>query len=469
MEVRAIDRYRLLILLGVAIAARAATFGNPIVHVDEDFYFTAAQAMGRGAIPYVDVWDRKPIGLFLIYLLPAALPFAWGIVAYQIMALAAVVGTAWMIARLATLAGWPRGATLAAVAYILWLNVAGGQGGQSPIFYNPLIAGAAWLIVGNTGRRWWRDAAAMALVGIALQIKYSAVFEGLFFGLWIMLHDWRAGKSVGRIIGGAAALALLALLPTAAAIGTYAAMGQVDAFIFANFQSISARRIDPPAERWGNFGILVLFLAPLVAVTVDSVRRRPGGSSERRFMLWWFGVVLAGILFFGGWYDHYALPAFVSGTVCAAGFFGARRRGRVVVLALVALIGQVTVIANRARLGGPGQFAALVAGVGDGPGGLWVYTGTPKIYAAVNRCRMTRYLFPSHLYRTREEGAIGVGQAAEVRRILRAKPAVIVMRPPSAGERPEIRAIVLRAVARDYAVAARQPLGSETLTVYKRR
>lgn len=469
MDVRPLDRYRLLVLLAVAIAVRAATFGNPIVHVDEDFYFTAAQAMWRGAVPYVDVWDRKPIGLFLVYLLPTALPFAWGILAYQAMALVAVVGGAWIIARLAMLAGWAQGATLAGVAYILWLNVAGGQGGQSPIFYNPLMAGAAWLIVANTGRRWWRDAAAMLLVGVALQIKYSVVFEGLFFGLWIVVHDWRAGKGFVRIAGNAIGLAVIALLPTAGAIAVYAAIGQLDAFLFANFLSISARGIDPPLERWSNLGKLVLFLAPLVAMAVDSVRQAPDGPSERRFMLWWFGAALAGVLIFGGWYDHYALPAFVPGAICAGGFFAGRPRGGAYVLALVALIGQVTVIANRIGRGGPAEFDALIAAIGSGPGCLWVYSGTPKIYAAVDRCRVTKYIFPSHLYRTRETGAIGVSQAVEVRRILGEKPAAIIMRPRSIGERFDIRSGVERVVARDYAVAARQSLGSETLTIYKRR
>ncbi|WBH17927.1 hypothetical protein [Sphingomonas radiodurans] len=469
MDARWLDRYRLLVLLAVAIAARAATFGNPIVHVDEDFYFTAAQAMWRGAIPYVDVWDRKPVGLFLVYLLPTALPFVWGILAYQAMALAAVVGTAWIIARLATLGGWARGATLSGIAYILWLNVAGGQGGQSPIFYNPLVAGAGWLIVANKGRRWWRDAAAMLLVGIALQIKYSAVFEGLFFGLWIMIHDWRARKRIVRLLVRATALAVIALLPTAGAIGAYAAIGQLDAFLFANFLSISSRGIDPPLERWSNLGKLVLFLAPLVAMAVDSVRQAPGGSIERRFMLWWFGTALAGIVIFGGWYDHYALPAFVPGAICAGGFFAGRRRGGAYVLALVAVIGQVTVIANRIGRGGPAEFDALIAAIGSGPGCLWVYSGTPKIYAAADRCRVTKYIFPSHLYRTRESGAIGVPQAVEVRRILGEKPAAIIMRPRSIGERFDIRSGVERVIARDYFVAARRQLGSETLTIYKRR
>ena len=68
-----------VILLIAAIAVRAIAFGNPVVHVDEEFYFVTAQRMLDGALPYVDIWDRKPIGLFLIYLPAAAyggnLPF----------------------------------------------------------------------------------------------------------------------------------------------------------------------------------------------------------------------------------------------------------------------------------------------------------------------------------------------------------------------------------------------------------
>ena len=68
-------RLRLPILLLVAIAARWLTFGNPLVHVDEEFYFVTAMRMWQGALPFVDVWDRKPVGLFLLYAIPAWLGF----------------------------------------------------------------------------------------------------------------------------------------------------------------------------------------------------------------------------------------------------------------------------------------------------------------------------------------------------------------------------------------------------------
>ncbi len=471
MDARWLDRNRLMVLIAVAVAARAVTFGNPLIHVDEDFYFAAARLMADGAVPYVDVWDRKPIGLFVLYLVPASLPFGWGIIAYQLMALAAVVTTAWIVARLAMLAGWGRGATYAGILYFLWLNLADGQAGQAPILYNPLVAGAAWLIVTNTRRRsWWQDAAAMALMGLALQVKYSVVFEGVFFGLWILVREWRAGVRPSQIAARAGVLAAIALLPTLAVMGYYAAIGQFDAFLYANFESIIARQADPPRERWGNLAKLVLILSPLMAMALVSARRSTlKEASERRFMLCWFAAALLGILVLGGWFDHYALPAAVPGAVCAAGFLETRPRGRIAVLLSAALIGQVLVIANRVSRGNGRELAAITASIGAGPGCLWVYSGSPKIYATANRCHVTRYLFPSHLYRTREDGAIGVPQTTEVARILRRGPEVIVMRPPSIGERRDIRAMVERAVGADYVVAARHPLGNEVLTIYQRR
>ena len=65
---------RLILVVVAALLARAATFGNPVLGSDEEFYFTVSRMWAEGATPFVDVWDRKPIGLFLLYLPAAALP-----------------------------------------------------------------------------------------------------------------------------------------------------------------------------------------------------------------------------------------------------------------------------------------------------------------------------------------------------------------------------------------------------------
>jgi hypothetical protein len=191
----------------------------------------------------------------------------------------------------------------------------------------------------------------------------------------------------------------------------------------------------------------------------------------RRFLLAWFAVALASLAAFGTWFDHYGLPALVPGCACAAGFFGAprfRRRAGPAILATVALAGQIVVLVNLHARGNATQFAALAQAVGRGPGCLYVYSGNTMLYAQTERCRLSRYVVPAHLNRAREAGATGVDQASEVRRILGQHPAVVVMRPPFQGERPEIRAIVVAAMAQDYRLAATLPMGNERIAVYKR-
>ncbi|WP_051124821.1 hypothetical protein [Sphingomonas sp. PAMC 26605] len=468
-----------IVVMLVALLARMVTFGDPVIQVDEEFYYVNAHAMWRGALPYVDIWDRKPIGLFLLYMPAAWLPLRWGVLAYQALATLSLILTALTVAQLARRAAWGAGALAAALAYVLWPNLLNGVGGQSPIFYNLPMAVAAALIVaaGDRRRRRALGCGAMALVGVALQIKYSAVFEGIFFGLWLLAQEWRARHSPLALLSYGAGLVALSLAPTAVALGYYTSIGQADAFVFANFLSIAHRNADPAAEMIRNGGTLVLLLSPLVAMAFGApaeVRevRIGGDGAARRFLFAWFAVAVLGVIVFGTWFDHYGLPVLVPGCACAAGFFANPRFGRRIgpaILILVALVGQIVVLVNLRARGDAATFAALSRAVGRGPGCLYVYSGTTMLYAGTGRCRVSRYVVPAHLNRARENGATGVEQAREVRRILALHPAVVVMRPPFSGERSDIRHIVGAAMARAYRVVAVRPMGHELITVYKRR
>lgn len=462
--------HRLLILLAVAILARALTFGNPVVHVDEEFYFFTGHSMWQGAWPFVDVWDRKPVGLFLLYALPAAFGFPAGIWAYQAMALASVVATGWLIARMAERLGWGAGATAAGVAYILWLDLLGGQGGQAPVFYNLLMMGAAWTIL-ESDRRGSRTLglAAMALVGLVLQIKYSAVFEGMVFGLWLLASEWRRSRSVVALIPYAAGLVAVSLAPTALAAGVYAAIGQWDAFLYANFLSIFHRNPDPLAELVGNLGQMVLILSPVVTLAVLGLKRAER-DRERTFLAVWLGAAIIGVLIFRPWFDHYGLPILLPACTAAAAMLGRddwRRRHTPALLLTVALAGQIVLLSLRHERGDAAEFAALSQAVGKEPGCLYVYSGSTMLYVATQRCALSRWIVPAHLSRAREAGATGVDQDSEITRILSQHPAVVVMRPPYNGERPAAHARVLAAMADGYRLAAKLPMGNETISVYK--
>jgi hypothetical protein len=461
-------------LLLVAIIARALAFGNPVVQVDEQFYFTVARAMWSGAIPYVDLWDRKPIGLFIVYMPAAALPGMAGVLAYQAMATAAAVATAWIVARFADMAGWRRGAILAGIAYILWLNLLGGVGGQSPVFYNLPMACAALLACrpSPAGYSWRRGIVAMLLIGLSLQIKYSVVFEGIFIGLWLLWLDWQSRRRIGSVLGYGLVLVAAALAPTALALFVYARIGALDAFVFANFLAIFARKPNPFWEMAGNLAALVLILSPLVAMGLSAWKdRREAEPDVRTFLLLWLLTSVFGVLIFGTWYEHYGLPVAVPAAACAAGFLGATGRGRAatVILLIAALAGQIKVGVERLNRGGPGGFSRLVAAIGHGPGCLYVYSGNTMLYPATGRCRLTAYIFPSFLIRPRENGAMGVDQWTEVRRILAQRPDVVVISPLYRVETLDIRAFVEQTVRRDYDAPVMVKLGNQQVAVYHRK
>jgi len=464
---------RWLILLAVALAARAITFGNPILHVDEEFYFVTARAMLDGAMPFVDVWDRKPVGLFLIYAPASALGFPAGIWAYQALALACLLATAILAARLADQAGWQRGALAAGVAVILWPNLIDGQGGQAPIFYNLLMIAAVSLIMrgereASAGRRLAGGFAAMALVGIALQIKYAAVFEGLFFGLWLLWREWRAGRGVLRVALVAVPLAGVALVPTLGAWAAYAAQGEGEAWLYANFLSILDRNPDPALAQIANLAAIVLILSLLLAAAALGWRQRRD-SDAARFLFAWALAAIGGLLVFGSYFEHYALPLIPPLAICAAGFLGAHRRFALWMLVAAFAGGQILLLAKRSTRGNPGEIAAIARTIGSGSGCLHVYSGSTMLYPMTRRCAVTRWIFPSHLSRTRERGAIGVDQSAEIGRILHQRPEWVVMRKPYRGERADIREQMLSGVRNGgYREVAVMPLGNDRYTLWRR-
>jgi len=469
------------ILLFAAICVRALTFGNPVVHVDEEFYFVTAQRMLEGAIPYVDVWDRKPIGLFLIYVPPAMFGVPLGIWVYQMMALASVVGTALLIGRLAERAGWGRGALFSALLYIFMLGFGDGQGGQAPVFYNLVMAWAVLLVVphpedsSGDRRRIRRAMLAMGLVGIAMQIKYSVVFEGMFLGLWLMWREWKLGTTIPHILRRGAALAAIAAVPTLIAGAVYFAIGHGDAWAYANFGSILERQSDPSNVLLRAFLKVALILAlPLIVSGLSRhvPVRHESEHPVRALFFGWLIAAVVGLLLFGTWFNHYALPVMVPACLCCAGFVGGTAIGRKAVMPFMlitaAVGGEYTAWSAMWHRGNAEELDNLASGIGRGQGCLYVHSGNAILYSYTDRCTVTPWIFPSHLSRERENGALGIDQVVEERRVFARKPEVVVMRPEYLGERLEVRRVALQTMrSLGYRLTGRYPLGDVLIDVYK--
>jgi len=235
-----------VIILAVAFLTRAIQFGNPVIQIDEQFYLLAGDRLLHGALPFVDIWDRKPFGLFALYAAIRLLG-GTGVIQYQIVATLFAAATAVTISHIGLRLTNPRGATIAGIVYLLYILSSGGDGGQAPIFYNLPVAVAALLVVKVQEKRSFDIRSfniaclAMILLGVAIQIKYSVIFEGAFFGLWLLVFARRHGTRLLGVVASALIWCGIALLPTVAVSVFYWRLGFGDQFVFANFISIFMR------------------------------------------------------------------------------------------------------------------------------------------------------------------------------------------------------------------------------------
>ena len=101
--------------------------------------------MHEGVLPYVDVGDCKPLGLFVIYYVIAA--FSRAIWAYQLVAWVFLAATAWVVYRIVLTWTNRQGAFLAGLIYAVFTCVFRGVNGQAPVIFNLFVATTVLLII----------------------------------------------------------------------------------------------------------------------------------------------------------------------------------------------------------------------------------------------------------------------------------------------------------------------------------
>ena len=473
----------LALFLVSALAARALFLGQPLLNVDDQFYLLVGDRVLQGALPYVDIWDRKPPLLFAIYA-GIRLLGGDGVWQYQLVAIAFIVATAFVTYRLALRLTGRTGALVAGVAYTWWTALCGGATGQSPVFYNLPMAGAALLIVqmleGVEKQRPMLVKAmlAMLLAGLAVQIKQTAVIEAAFFGITLLAIFLRAFP---RPIALAMAVlcGLVALLPSLAIVLAWYTAGHLDALLFATVTSPRLREPMPGGDFVWRLVTAALMVLPLYAFAVAGWRRsarlentRPARRNVRLFLGAWLAVSVLALATYGFYiFDHYLLPTLVAASVCAAPAFDRWRQYRVACAATALAVVVATCAlqwADRANSGGWRTVEALRAATQDQRNCPFVFDGPTGATVFNHWCLVTPFAFEGHLSYALERDAIGVNSLAEVRRILDTNPDRIILRArPDDKPNLENRRLLEQRLGRDYRlIAAIEPDG---LLVYALR
>lgn len=455
-----------LIILAVAVATRFTHYGNPVADMDDQFYWLVGRSWWDGQWPIIDIWDRKPVGLFLIY--GAIAGISRSIMAVQLIATIFAAATAMVVWKIARLATSDRASLLAALAYLLMLPLLGGQTGQSPVFYNLFMAGAAYLLLKSatdnrpsvTRANW-----AMLLCGLALLVKQVSAPEGMMIGLGFLWLMKRNGFSHTILLGRAVCMVAIALLPTIGGFALFWSQGSaaLAGYTYAAYLSIFAKGATALGAHLGGLAYFAIFAGPFVAIAVAgwvALRRERGRDPFIMLLAAWGIAALVGYLLIPNFYPHYALPMLVPLSVMSAGLF-ARPSGTLYFagLAIFALLG-----AYRLGAADEARYDQLVQAIRheSGEGCLFVANGPTALYTEFTRCPSTRIVFPQHLTLLTEAASVGRDQAGEVSQIFGDHPAAIILR---SGERnreaPAVRATIDETLKAKYRLAWTAPPGDD--------
>ena len=455
-------------IFAASFIVRGITFGNPMLEFDEQLYLLIGDRLLHGHLPYVELWDRKPIGLFLFYAFVRMFG-GTGIVQYQIAATLCVAITGSLIWKMARRAAGPVASFVAALCYILLLMPFHGTGGQSPVIYNVLTAIAALCAfrsndTDSSAQIGRLALIAMAMMGIAIQFKYTPMVEGIFFGCYFLWRLWRAQTPLVRIAGIAVAMVFVALLPTIAAVGFYAATGHLDSFIQANFLSVFQRHPFPAQTRVAQrifvlvYGMWIILFIP-VAITWRWFYKGDVENRDFALILGWTAAAIGGFALLGDFYDFYFITVLLPSCILIAPLVRLRRLGFAVGCLLLfwpVLYMPKYVFETRLYQ----QVASNLVGAIQPytkDRCLYVYDGPAVLYLLTNSCAPTRFIYPDHLTNPTEEPALGVDPAVEEARLLATRPGAIVTasRAPIPRVDPVTQRLVQAALARDYVLVAR--------------
>ncbi|RIV87556.1 ArnT family glycosyltransferase [Aurantiacibacter zhengii] len=472
------DALCLLLLVAFTVGHRAIWFGDPVADFDEQLYSFIGWRMQYGELPFVDWWDRKPFGLFALFGLAHALlgPTAF---AYQVVAAVFACATAWLTFRLARRCVDRVSATFVAAIAVMLLSAYANYSANSEVFFVPLTLGMAALLVDGQHPHFTRRAMwAMVLGGLALQIKYTVVAQCVFFGAWALYAEYRRGRALSELAAIAAIFALLGLLPTIAVGLFYAAIGQFDAFWFANFESFF-NRAAAPQGRWAPS--YVVGVAPVVVLMLSGIYaalrvKNPAPLSAWLFYLAWTLAALAGVLMPGTVYLYYYAALSAPVALVALPLLdrhGPLNIGPIVVLTTILFALLSLPDRHEKSLEERDAARTLAAAIAPHVGGedncLWVWDGPTVLYRLTGSCVPTRYVYPDHLNNALETDALEVEQTEEIARILAMRPGAIVTADRGMTVRnAEAKALVEDELARSYEPRLTVTMHGRQLTAWVR-
>ena len=415
-----------------ALATRFSVFGDTNYYNDEYFYFQAGIRMHDGALPYVDVWDRKGPGLFATYWLIAF--FSKSVLAFQIAALLFAAATAHLANLIAERFAGRIGAMLSGTLYLVMIAWLGGGGGQTPVFYNLWMALAALGVVRaapllRQGAMPRNTYAAMAAAGLALTYKQTAICEAAFLGGYAVWQMCNSGAPLPRLAARATGMALAGAAPMLAFTAFFGAAGHMAEFWHA-MVTANLRKSYVADDLPVRLRAFVTIFAPAWLPALAALAVKAGdGKQPVAFLAGWTLAALGGVVMIPNFYEHYLLPLCLPACILAARFLGWRTFGPAFCLFAVAFMAMAGPALNLNRRDASREAMARLEHdirARDPHPRLFVYAGPVDLYRQFAVYPPSPLYYPTHLNFASEIDVSHLSTRAELLRILAWRPSVVL-------------------------------------------
>lgn len=472
----------LIVISLFTLVVRLPEIGNPAPDFDEQLYYLAGERMWQGAVPFVDIWDRKPIGLFLIYAATQLLG-PNGIIQYQLVAAAFAVGTACLIFLITRRITGFSGSICASALYVIYLRVLLAAVGQAETFFMIFCVGAMYLaiksmetakstLVRNYGFF------AMLLLGLGLQVKYTILFQCVFFGLFFLRRLSHLGVRHQLVFIYGAIFIIFGLVPTLLVTGFYVAIGQQEAFFFANFQSNFLR-----GELTGDIALYCILysliaILPIVALGIYQYFQHRNEKGQRftliNLLVGWAISGIAAVFLTGSVYIYYFIPLVPALAILTGSFVGQERRRLAILPGL--LIYTAFLSGYGAAFTKSRNDTAAINRITENlkqytkVDCIYIYDGPTILYSTTNSCLPTTRPYPDHLSNFQEKDSMGLNQDAEVGRVLATRPAAIITanRPVVPKLSPGPQKLIKGAIDRNYHLLTQEKYDRRWIKIYLR-
>ncbi len=468
------------LLLGWCVLLRLPTALPSVIDQDESLYLVIADQWAHGHLPYVTVFDQKPVGIYVAFRLTLAM-LGRSVVSVRLLTAIFVFISACLLYRLALAISFrPNAGVAVAVAYPALSLLFGGTAANTEHFFITANLTGAWLLLRAHGLplnftvRWIHIGLAGLLFGLALQFKYLAAFESaLFVALFLWapsrFHTATSSGSMPpstRALSAASLVATIAL-PTAIVGVSYWIAGRGPEFLSANLLANLRHLQDPMGPMravdalllWGHATgyVLILWGASWLLSRRAASRSQPGSSSEVVLVIWLLVTLLEASVT-RKFYLHYYLPTLapisllLGSAVARLGIGRAHCRTAIACACLVVALPLADVVrydylswvAEWRKHGAdrPARVAARLRSLLHPGDALYVANGQPVLYFLTGAELPTRYVFPSFLTSPHFSKVAGVEYRTEFRKIIARRPRCVVIGPTDNVRVAEFRSIV---------------------------